>query len=108
MALNNNEKNIIKNNIITPLAKTNLLAMYYQKWHYRSINLVYYFSAGAVAIVALQLLFFPEFPQILFFEALMMITIILLYLLIKTEIGIGNGLITDTWPKGYEQLTYLQ
>ncbi len=53
--------------------------MHYQKWHYRSVNLVYYFSAGAVAIVTLQLLFFPEFPQISVLEAGMMITIILLY-----------------------------
>jgi hypothetical protein len=79
MDLSNDEKNSIKNNIITPLAKANLLAMHYQRWHYWSINMVYYFSAGAVAIVALQLLFFPEIPQILILEALMMISILLLY-----------------------------
>ena len=77
--LKDSEKNLIKNNIIIHLAKANLLSMHYQKWHYRSVNLVYYFSAGAVAIVTLQLLFFPEFPQISVLEAGMMITIILLY-----------------------------
>ena len=83
--LNDTEKNLIRTNILVPLSKANILAMHYQKGHFWSINLVYYFSAGAVAIVTLQLLLFPMIPQILFIEAGMMIAIILLYLWNKKE-----------------------
>jgi hypothetical protein len=76
--LTNEQKNLLEDNIFEQFLRANLLAMNYQFKHYWSTNLVYYFSAASVAVVALQLLFLPFYPQILAFEALMIFTIIVL------------------------------
>jgi hypothetical protein len=77
--LSENEKNLIKDNSITQMARANILAMDNQKWHYRTVNWLYYFAAAAVFIVAFQILFLPWLPQILIAEAGLMIVILILY-----------------------------
>ena len=78
LKLDDKQKDSIKNNIFLQQIRANQLAMYYQRRHYLSINLVYYFSAAAVAVVTFQLLFLSWIPEILIAEAIMMLTIIIL------------------------------
>lgn len=77
--LSEDDETLIKDNIITQMTRANLLAMKNQKWHYRSVNYVYYFSAAAVFIVAFQMLFLPDYPLILIAEAVLMMVILILY-----------------------------
>jgi hypothetical protein len=77
--LSEDDETLIKDNIISQMVRANLLAMENQKWHYRSVNYVYYFSAAAVFIVAFQILFLSWFPFILIAEAVLMIIILILY-----------------------------
>lgn len=79
------DKNSIKDNIITQMARANVLAIDNQEKHYRSVNYVYYFSAAAVFIVAIQFLFLPWLPIILLIEAGLMLTILYLYFMNKRK-----------------------
>lgn len=85
LELGADEKGLIKDNIITQLSRSNLLAEHYQKWHYRSANFVYYFSAATVFTVAFQLLFLPWLPELILVEVLLLLVIVVLHQLNKSK-----------------------
>ena len=73
------------NEILLPhFVRADILAQNYQKRYNVVGTLIYILSAGAVATVTIQLLFFPHIPQLIWFEVAE-ISIILLLIIISSK-----------------------
>ncbi|OPX59310.1 MAG: hypothetical protein A4E25_01236 [Methanobacterium sp. PtaB.Bin024] len=75
----------LNNNFFMQLVRADLLALHYQFRHMVSINMVYYFSVLAVAMVTFKVIFTPHFSIVLIAEAILMLTIVLILLRNKSH-----------------------
>jgi hypothetical protein len=70
--------------LLPQFVRADILAQKYQKHYNNAGSLVYILSAGAVATVTIQILFFPKIPQIIWLEVAE-ISIILLLIIISNK-----------------------
>lgn len=75
----------LNNNFFLQLVRADLLALYYQSRHMLSINMVYYLSVLAVAMVTFKVVFAPSLSIVLILESILMITIVILLLKNKSD-----------------------
>lgn len=75
---------LLKENLIPQFVRADLLAQRYQKLYNLVGNAIYILSAGAVATVTLQIFFFPDIPQLIWFEVAE-ISIILVLVLVSNR-----------------------
>jgi hypothetical protein len=62
--------------MLRELARADVLALYYQKWHTFVVNAGPLFAAGAVTVGVAQVLFFHEHPRLIVFEVAAMIAVL--------------------------------
>jgi hypothetical protein len=73
---------ILKTSLLPQFIKGDMLAQKYQKLYFIVGNSIYTLAAAAVATVTIQVLFFPEIPQIIWIEFIL-ISIILILLVVS-------------------------
>jgi hypothetical protein len=70
----------LRENLLSQFVRADSLALHYQSRHMTAESAVYILSAAAVATVTVQVLFFPQYPQLLWFEVAWIGGILLLLL----------------------------